>query len=1106
MEVTQGETLRFVSGGQFSLYEESSPVRDPGAATLRAGAGFTDYTQRVVTYGNRYFFSLEDPGLNLTVVVKPPPTSALLTGISVNDAAAGLFLASLATSTNPVKGYVRLSKHQDIATFLLASVSDVSEDSGVYTLEASYVSGASDVPFVDGELLVVSFARSGDIGPPGPASQVPGPSGPQGVSGLQGPPGLDSNVPGPIGPTGPSGPPGVSGPASTVPGPSGPRGEGISGPPGPASTVPGPAGPAGQQGVSGPTGAASTVPGPSGPPGESVVGPSGPPGPSGSPGSTLPIAKLFRIVESEATTHVSTQFETPSDAATLFPSVAQIVIPDALHELDLTAYTETGSVTVQHVSILEFEEPNVLPTPDLRKTFDSTEFLAGGVSHVAEAYNECYFGQKPHEFNVSSELEIYSLRALADGRVVGDLMAPPIAGRHLAESAQELPLTVQISGQDISVTFQAYATDGTVTTLVYISPETNATASLSPGSWHEVTFVHSGGKDALYVDEELVSCVSTSAVFTGEQTVRLGRSTFSGSLTAKDIVVYDGVYVPRSTQLVQPFTRDPGDVAFLLVMQTVLPDGPLMSYRQDILGSVVGNLINGLSHDGRAVVVYSPSGYSIYTSGGSVSGVPQINTGSTVEFGNFKGVVKAVENASDPECLLMSLKVPVFEGTVTCTLPCSSFIGVASGQGEYRMFFDGNTLRVGDTLTGQELSIAVEPKYSPVYHTGQTQVLATLGIEGFLHAGIRTSISNGVLLYSTALEVRIDDTDLVVTCQNEMKTYRNAWSIDTWISLVINVSNGDTYIEGVVQSTQDPAVTVSVPVTPAGLFSGPGVLVAGMIQVCENMYHDSMTGIVFHKGTEGLVQDYISGSRILVGSKTAYSDGRIDHSFSVNLPQEDVSHLLLPYSTGVYPSDNRPFMVDLGSVHHLSGVRVHMSKPVSVMNTWISPNGVTWSVHSAQPFVPYDGDARYIVVSHGDPDVVLHRIEVGALETYKPRDVPHLSYTTGRRQMDFSRGTDSRPVLFGLGGGNGQRLGTYARQGLYSHSWDLTGPLQYDGKVTEAVSGVGTSDVLQESDVTHQGSTRSFLLTADSLSVDPSLYEFDMESGASVEIDGMIFN
>lgn len=93
---------------------------------------------------------------------------------------------------------------------------------------------------------------SSGVGPTGPASTVPGPTGP---IGLPGPTGPASTVPGPTGPT--STTPGPTGPASTVPGPTGP-----------ISTTPGPTGPAGLQG---PTGPASTVPGPTGPAGGQIL-------------------------------------------------------------------------------------------------------------------------------------------------------------------------------------------------------------------------------------------------------------------------------------------------------------------------------------------------------------------------------------------------------------------------------------------------------------------------------------------------------------------------------------------------------------------------------------------------------------------------------------------------------------------------------------------------------------------------------------------------------------------------------------------------------------------------------------------------------------------
>src|SRR5512143_773083 len=109
---------------------------------------------------------------------------------------------------------------------------------------------------------------SGSTGATGPCCT--GPTGPMGTA-------ANTGATGTTGPTGPccTGPTGPTGAGSTVPGPTGPQGPtGVTGPTGADSTVPGPTGPQGSTGPTGPTGADSTVPGPTG-----AQGPTGSTGP-----------------------------------------------------------------------------------------------------------------------------------------------------------------------------------------------------------------------------------------------------------------------------------------------------------------------------------------------------------------------------------------------------------------------------------------------------------------------------------------------------------------------------------------------------------------------------------------------------------------------------------------------------------------------------------------------------------------------------------------------------------------------------------------------------------------------------------------------------------
>ncbi|MDC3229110.1 collagen-like protein [Flavobacteriaceae bacterium] len=116
---------------------------------------------------------------------------------------------------------------------------------------------------------------NGQDGSPGPQGE-PGADGPQGETGPQGEPGAE----GPQGPQGNPGPTGATGPQGN-PGPAGSNGQ--DGSPGPQGET-GPQGESGAEGPQGPIGPQGN-PGPTGPPGE--VGPEGPEGPQGEPGEDV---------------------------------------------------------------------------------------------------------------------------------------------------------------------------------------------------------------------------------------------------------------------------------------------------------------------------------------------------------------------------------------------------------------------------------------------------------------------------------------------------------------------------------------------------------------------------------------------------------------------------------------------------------------------------------------------------------------------------------------------------------------------------------------------------------------------------------------------------
>jgi hypothetical protein len=218
------------------------------------------------------------------------------------------FLRTIDDSTSPLKGHVRVSNKLNSADFAIFAITgnitevEVSGSAAYFKVPVSYLSGLA-TQFDNNEDIIVTFARTGDVGPQGIKGDTgdTGPTGPTGATGpaVTGPTGADSDVPGPTGPTGPTGATGPVGGDSTVPGPTGSIGStgptGPIGPLGPTGDL-GPTGSTGPQGVkgdigdTGPTGPTGSV-GDTGPTGatgadSTVTGPTGPTGSTGATGDT----------------------------------------------------------------------------------------------------------------------------------------------------------------------------------------------------------------------------------------------------------------------------------------------------------------------------------------------------------------------------------------------------------------------------------------------------------------------------------------------------------------------------------------------------------------------------------------------------------------------------------------------------------------------------------------------------------------------------------------------------------------------------------------------------------------------------------------------------
>jgi len=107
------------------------------------------------------------------------------------------FLRTIDDSTSPIKGHFKIYEKSNSANFGIFTISSLVEQTGYFQVGVSYVTGALSLS--EGLDVVITFARTGDVGPQG----ATGPTGPTGSTGAVGA----------TGPTGPTGATGPSGPA-----------------------------------------------------------------------------------------------------------------------------------------------------------------------------------------------------------------------------------------------------------------------------------------------------------------------------------------------------------------------------------------------------------------------------------------------------------------------------------------------------------------------------------------------------------------------------------------------------------------------------------------------------------------------------------------------------------------------------------------------------------------------------------------------------------------------------------------------------------------------------------------------------------------------------
>ena len=90
------------------------------------------------------------------------------------------FLQTIDDSTSTIKGHFRVSKKLDTSVFKLYTISSLTDNTGWFTVNCSYVSGNGTLSNSDD--ILITFARTGDVG----AQGTVGTQGTQGTLGAQG--------------------------------------------------------------------------------------------------------------------------------------------------------------------------------------------------------------------------------------------------------------------------------------------------------------------------------------------------------------------------------------------------------------------------------------------------------------------------------------------------------------------------------------------------------------------------------------------------------------------------------------------------------------------------------------------------------------------------------------------------------------------------------------------------------------------------------------------------------------------------------------------------------------------------------------------------------
>lgn len=218
------------------------PLGSTGATGLRGGTGATGpqgSTGPAGTFGGltvNYRFSTavtdDDPGngrVKFDDQTLPDATALYVDDRDINGVDLQSFLRTIDDSTSPLKGHFRIGVANVPSTFAIFTITSITEEDGYFKINCSHVDGA--FRFDDQSELILTFARTGDIGPTGstgpagPTGAV-GATGPQAATGATGPSGATGSVgsTGAAGITGATGAEGATGPQGDPGGATGPQG------------------------------------------------------------------------------------------------------------------------------------------------------------------------------------------------------------------------------------------------------------------------------------------------------------------------------------------------------------------------------------------------------------------------------------------------------------------------------------------------------------------------------------------------------------------------------------------------------------------------------------------------------------------------------------------------------------------------------------------------------------------------------------------------------------------------------------------------------------------------------------------------------------------